>query len=49
MTIQTNDPRIILIAGGYPLLVNGKIFGAIGVGDDTEEHDCNHFLFLSFE
>jgi len=49
MTIQKNYPRTILITGGYSLLVNGKIVGAIGVGGDTEEHDCTHFLFSSFE
>lgn len=40
MAIQTNDPRITLVAGGYPLFVNGKIAGAIGVGGGTEEQDC---------
>ena len=36
MAIQTNDPRITLVAGGYPLFVNG----GIGVGGGTEEQDC---------
>lgn len=40
MAIQTNDPRITLVAGGYPLFVNGKIAGGIGVGGGTEEQDC---------
>lgn len=40
MAIQTNDPRITLVAGGYPLLVNGKIAGGIGVGGGTEAQDC---------
>lgn len=40
MGIQTNDPRITLVAGGYPLFVNGKIAGGIGVGGGTEEQDC---------
>lgn len=40
MAIQTNDPRITLVAGGYPLFVNGKIAGAIGVGGGTEDEDC---------
>lgn len=40
MAIQTNDPRITLVAGGYPLFVNGKIVGAIGVGGGTEAQDC---------
>lgn len=30
MAIQTNDPRITLVAGGYPLFVNGKIAGGTG-------------------
>lgn len=38
--IQSNDPRITLVAGGYPLFVNGKIAGAIGIGGGTEEQDC---------
>lgn len=38
--IQSNDPRITLVAGGYPLFVDGKIAGAIGVGGGTEEQDC---------
>ena len=40
MAIQTNDPRITLVAGGYPLFVNGKIAGSVGVGGGTEEQDC---------
>lgn len=40
MAIQSNDPRITLVAGGYPLFVNGKIAGGIGVGGGTEEQDC---------
>ena len=40
MAIQTNDPRITLVAGGYPLFINGKIAGGIGVGGGTEEQDC---------
>lgn len=38
--IQSNDPRITLVAGGYPLFTDGKIAGAIGVGGGTEEQDC---------
>ncbi len=41
MAIQTNDPKITLVSGGYPLFVNGKITGGIGVGGGTEEQDCN--------
>lgn len=40
MAIQTNDPKITLVAGGYPLFANGKIAGGIGVGGGTEEQDC---------
>lgn len=40
MAIQTNDPRITLAAGSYPLFVNGKIAGGIGVGGGAEEQDC---------
>lgn len=40
MGIQTNDPRITLVAGGYPLFVDGRIVGAIGVGGGTETQDC---------
>ena len=40
MGIQTNDSRITLVAGGYPLFVNGKIVGAIGVGGGTETQNC---------
>ena len=29
------------VAGGYPLFVNGKIVGGIGVGGGTEEQDCS--------
>lgn len=40
MAIQSNDPRITLVAGGYPLFANKKIAGGIGVGGGTEEQDC---------
>ena len=40
MAIQANDPRITLVAGGYPLFEKGKIVGGIGVGGGTEEQDC---------
>lgn len=40
LAIQSNDPKITLVAGGYPLFVNGKIAGGIGVGGGTEEQDC---------
>ena len=31
---------ITLVAGGYPLFVNSRIAGDIGVGGGTEEQDC---------
>ena len=40
MAIQTNDPKITLVSGGYPLFANGKIAGGIGVGGGTEAQDC---------
>lgn len=40
MGIQTNDSRITLVAGGYPLFAEGKIAGAIGVGGGTQAQDC---------
>lgn len=40
MAIQTNDPRITLVAGGYPIFAGGKIVGGIGVGGGTEAQDC---------
>ena len=38
--VRTNDPRITLVAGGYPLFADGKIADGIGVGGGTEEQDC---------
>ena len=40
MAIESNDSRITLVAGGYPLFIDGKIVGGIGVGGGTEEQDC---------
>lgn len=40
MAIQTNDPKITFVAGGYPLFRNGRIVGGIGVGGGPEEEDC---------
>lgn len=39
MAIQTKDPKITLVAGVYPIFVDGKIAGGIGVDGGTEE-DC---------
>lgn len=38
--IQSDDPRITLVAGGYPLFHSGKIAGGIGVGGGTAAQDC---------
>ena len=40
MAIQANDPRITLVAGGYPLFVGGRIAGGIGVGGGSEAQGC---------
>lgn len=40
MAIQSCDLRITLVAGGYPLFVDGHIAGGIGVGGGSEEEDC---------
>lgn len=37
--INTSDPKITVVTGGYPLIVNGKVIGAIGVGGGTENQD----------
>lgn len=49
--IQSNDAKITLVAGGYPLLKNGKIAGGIGVGGGTEEQDCTiaEYVVAEFE
>ncbi len=51
MAIQSNDPKITLVAGGYPLFVNGKIAGGIGVGGGTEQLDCEiaEYILKEFE
>ena len=38
--VLTDDLKILLAVGGYPLFVDGKIAGGIGVGGGTEEQDC---------
>lgn len=49
--IPSNDPKITLVAGGYPLFYKGKIAGGIGVGGGTEEQDCEiaEYLLEVFE
>ncbi len=39
---NTTDPRIVVYAGGIPLLVDGELVGAIGASGGTaqEDEDC---------
>jgi len=39
---NTTDPRIVVYAGGIPLLVKGELVGAIGAsgGTATEDEEC---------
>jgi len=37
--INTADPRIVLFAGGYPLVHNGQLVGAFGIGGGSWEQD----------
>lgn len=39
---NTTDPRIVVYAGGIPLLVDGELVGAIGAsgGTATEDEEC---------
>ena len=36
---HTNGGRIVIFGGGEPLMVNGKIIGALGVSGGTAEQD----------
>jgi ATP:cob(I)alamin adenosyltransferase len=36
----TNQGRIVTFGGGYPLIVDGKQIGAIGISGGTVEQDC---------
>lgn len=38
--VQSNDPKMTLVARGYPLFHDGRIVGGIGVGGGTETQDC---------
>ncbi|WP_120333843.1 heme-binding protein [Sphingobacterium siyangense] len=31
--------RLTVVTGGFPLIINGKVIGAIGVGGGTENQD----------
>jgi uncharacterized protein GlcG (DUF336 family) len=39
---NTTDPRVVVYAGGIPLLVEGELVGAIGAsgGTATEDEEC---------
>lgn len=43
--LTPSDGRICLLGGGYPLTVNNKIIGAIGVSGGTAEEDANFAHF----
>ncbi|MEW9676423.1 heme-binding protein [Lentibacillus sp. L22] len=36
----TNNGRIVVFGGGYPLVQDGKVVGAVGVSGSSVEHDC---------
>ena len=38
--LQSNEPKITLVSGGYPLFYNGKIASGINVGGGSAEQDC---------
>lgn len=37
--INSSDPRIVFVAGGFPLSVGGKVVGGIGIGGGNEAQD----------
>ena len=41
----TNNNRIVVFPGGFPLEVNGKVVGGVGVSGGTAEYD-NELAFL---
>lgn len=49
--LAPSDGRICLLGGGYPLIVNNKVIGAVGVSGGTAEEDTNfaHFGALYAE
>lgn len=47
--IQTNDPRITLVAGGYPLFVKGRIAGGIGGGTEAQDCETAEYVVSMFE
>lgn len=39
MGIQNKDSKITLVSGGFPLVVNGKCIGGIGIGGGRKNED----------
>lgn len=39
MGIQNKDSKITLVSGGFPLIVNGKCIGGIGIGGGHNDED----------
>lgn len=46
MGMNTCDHRITLVPGGVPLMVDGKVVGAIGVGGGSKEQDLEIAKFV---
>lgn len=46
MGMNTCDHRITLVPGGIPLIVDGKVVGAIGVGGGSKEQDMKIASFV---
>lgn len=38
--IQSIDPKITSVSGGFPLFENGKLVGGIGIGGGVGNQDC---------
>lgn len=51
MGINTCDPRITLVPGGIPLVVEGNVVGAIAVGGGSKEQDMEiaRYVAAKFE
>lgn len=51
MGMNTCDRRITLVPGGLPLIADGKVVGAIGVGGGTKEQDLEiaNFVIAKFK
>lgn len=48
MAIQTNVPRIILVAGGYLLFAGGKIAGGVGGGSEAQDCEIAEYVVSAF-